>query len=86
MTTHVIDFRAVSTICAHVDHLLCTAFKRTRLYGEKFEVLSDPSLEADGAAVRMMKRQRLKYSHPATSRDCASERKKGERFNGALPC
>jgi hypothetical protein len=79
MTTHVAGFRAVSTTGAHVKRLGYGAFKR---YGGEFEVLSDPSLEGDGAAVRV----RLKHLHPAASRDGASERKKGERFTSTPPC
>ena len=81
MTTHVVDFRAVSTIGAHVKGLGYGAFKRVRLYGEELKVLSDASFEGDGAAVGVTKRQRRKHSLPAASRDAASERK---RANASL--
>ena len=56
MTTHVVDFRAVSTICAHVKRLGCGAFKRIRRYGEEFVVLLPESGEesAMGLARRVM--------------------------------
>ena len=48
MTSHSVYFPAVSTICAQVKRLGYAAAKRIRLYGEEFEVVSDPFPEADG--------------------------------------
>lgn len=40
-------------MCAHIKHLGYGASGRVRLYGEEFEVLSDPFPEADGIAVHV---------------------------------
>jgi hypothetical protein len=53
MTSHSGDLPSVSEICAHVKHLGYATSKRIRLYGEEFEVVSDPFPEADGIAVRV---------------------------------
>jgi hypothetical protein len=47
------DFPSVSEICAHVKHLGYAASRRIRLYGEEFEVVSDPFPEAGGFAVHV---------------------------------
>jgi hypothetical protein len=44
---------SVSEICAHVKHLGYSASRHVRLYGEDFEVVSDPFPEADGIAVHV---------------------------------
>jgi hypothetical protein len=44
-------FRSVSDICAHLKHLGYAISRRIRLYGEEFEVVSDPFPEAGGIAV-----------------------------------
>jgi hypothetical protein len=44
---------SVSQICADVKNLGYGASGRIRLYGEDFEVISDPFPEADGIAVRV---------------------------------
>jgi hypothetical protein len=43
----------MSEICARVRHLGYAASGRIRLYGEDFEVVSDPFPEADGVAVHV---------------------------------
>jgi hypothetical protein len=52
MTSHSV-VPSVSEICAHVKHLGYAASRRIRLYGEEFEVVSDPFPEADGIAVHV---------------------------------
>jgi hypothetical protein len=44
---------SVSDICARVKHLGYAISRRIRLYGEEFEVVSDPFPEADGIAVQV---------------------------------
>jgi hypothetical protein len=44
---------SVNDMCAHVKHLGYATSGRIRLYGEEFEVLSDPFPEDDGIAVRV---------------------------------
>ncbi len=44
---------SVSQICADVKNLGYAASRRIRLYGEDFEVISDPFPESDGIAVRV---------------------------------
>ena len=53
MTSHSGDFPSVSEVCAHVKQLGFAASRRIRLYGEEFEVVSDPFPQADGIAVRV---------------------------------
>ena len=43
---------SISEVCAGVKKLGYAAFESIRLYGEEFELLSDPFPEADGIAVR----------------------------------
>ena len=53
MTTHISDFSSVSDICAHVKHLGYAISRRIRLYGEEFEVISDPFPVAGGIAAHV---------------------------------
>jgi hypothetical protein len=57
MSSRNVKLPSVSEICAHVKHLGYSASKRVRLYGEEFEVVSDPFPEADGIAVRVTTRK-----------------------------
>jgi hypothetical protein len=54
MTSHSLS---VSELCAHVKHLGYATSRRVRLYGEEFEVVSDPFPEAGGIAVQVMTRK-----------------------------
>jgi hypothetical protein len=53
MTSRNLESPSVTEICAHVKHLGYAASGRVRLYGEEFEVVSDPFPEADGIAVHV---------------------------------
>jgi hypothetical protein len=53
MATSNIESPSVSEVCAHVKHLGYATSDRIRLYGEEFEVVSDPFPEDDGIAVRV---------------------------------
>ena len=53
MTNRSIGFRSVSDICARLKHLGYAISRRIRLYGEEFEVVSDPFPEAGGIAVHV---------------------------------
>jgi hypothetical protein len=53
MASRNIESPTVSEICAHVKHLGYSTSRRVRLYGEDFNVVSDPFPEADGIAVRV---------------------------------
>ena len=53
MTSHSRDLPSVSDICAHVKHVGYAISRRIRLYGEEFEVVSDPFPEAGGIAVHV---------------------------------
>ena len=44
---------SVLEVCDHVKHLGYATSGRIRLYGEEFEVVSDPFPENDGIAVRV---------------------------------
>jgi hypothetical protein len=48
---------SVLETCARVKHLGYTTSGRVRLYGEEFEVVSEPFAEADGIAVRVKSRK-----------------------------
>jgi hypothetical protein len=43
---------SVEDACARIKHLGYVAFRRVRIYGEEFELLSDPFPEADRIAIR----------------------------------
>jgi len=53
MSNRGIEPPSPSEVCARVRHLGYAASGRVRLYGEDFEVVSDPFPEADGIAVRV---------------------------------
>jgi hypothetical protein len=53
MASRIIEAPSVSEICARVKHLGYSVSKRVRLYGEDFDVVSDPFPDADGIAVRV---------------------------------
>jgi hypothetical protein len=48
-----IESSSVSEMCAHVKHLGYAVSGRIRLYGEEFEVVSDPFPKDDGVAVHV---------------------------------
>lgn len=48
---------SVLEICARVKHLGYTTSGRVRLYGEEFEVVSEPFAEANGIAVHVKSRK-----------------------------
>jgi hypothetical protein len=85
---------SVSDICAHVKHLGYAISRCIRLYGEEFEVVSDPFPEAGGIAVRVTtkKDSRIRVLRiPAIVADCARLSTRGthplQSFGGAaLPC
>jgi hypothetical protein len=43
---------SVEDACARIKHLGYVASRRVRIYGEEFELLSDPFPEADRIAIR----------------------------------
>ena len=43
---------SVEEACARIKHLGYVAFRRVRIYGEEFELLSDPFPQADQIAIR----------------------------------
>ena len=51
MTSRNIESHSVLEICANVKRMGYAASSRVRLYGEEFEVLSDPFPEDGGVAV-----------------------------------
>jgi hypothetical protein len=53
MMTRNLESPSVAEMCDHVKHLGYAASGRIRLYGEEFEVLSDPFPEDDGIAVHV---------------------------------
>lgn len=60
---------SVLEVCARVKHLGYTKSGRVRLYGEEFEVVSEPFPEANGIAVHAKSRKdaKIRVLHlPAT--------------------
>jgi hypothetical protein len=51
MTSHSYESPSIADICANVKRLGYGAKQKIRLYGEEFEVISDPFPEAGGIAV-----------------------------------
>ena len=51
MTSHVQHVPSIAEICEGVKRLGYGASQSVRLYGEEFELISDPFPEADGIAV-----------------------------------
>jgi hypothetical protein len=51
MTGYRNESPSIDEICANVKRLGYAARQRIRLYGEEFELISDPFPEADGIAV-----------------------------------
>ena len=72
------DVPSVSEVCAHVKHLGYAISGRIRLYGEEFEVVSDPFPEADGIAVHVTTKNDSSIRVlriPATILQCAKGRR-----------
>ena len=77
-----IDNASLTQVCADVKDLGYATSSRIRLYGEEFEVMSDPFPEADGIAVqvRTKKDSRIRALQlPAT----VVQSVKGRRTNSA---
>jgi hypothetical protein len=53
MTTSPVEAPSVAEVCARVRHLGYVPSRTVRLYGEEFEVVSDPFPEAGGIAVHV---------------------------------
>jgi hypothetical protein len=85
MTSHSVHFPAVSALCAHVKRLGYGMSKHIRLYGEEFEVVSDPFPEANGVCGTRYDKKGFIRSCPADSRDSASECTKGGDSTSAHP-
>ena len=79
MESRNIESPSVSEICAQVKHLGYSTSKRVRLYGEDYEVVSDPFPEADGIAVHVTTKKDSKVrvlQLPATILQSAKRRRK----------
>ncbi|GAC1432116.1 MAG: hypothetical protein NVS1B11_02990 [Terriglobales bacterium] len=57
MTSHNIDLNQAQDICGKVKHLGYEASRCITLYGEEYEILSDPFLEGNGVALRVRSRK-----------------------------
>ena len=69
MTSHLKEFPSIGEMCAKVKRLGYGVNQNIRLYGEEFEVISDPFPEAGGIAVsvRTKKGNRIRVVQlPAT--------------------
>jgi hypothetical protein len=67
------EFPSVSEICARVKDLGYATSERNRLYGEEFEVVSDPFPEANGIAGSHYNTKGLQCSCTSDSRDRVPE-------------
>jgi hypothetical protein len=70
------DFLSVSDICARVKRLGYTTSGRIRLYGEEFEVVSEPFPEAGGIAVHVTTKKEASIRALRIPSDSGSEHKK----------
>jgi hypothetical protein len=52
MTSHNPGSSSVPDICTRIKHLGYAASRQVKLYGEEFEIVSDPFLEDQGIAVQ----------------------------------
>jgi hypothetical protein len=78
MTSRNVEAPSVSEMCAHVKHLGYSTSRHVRLYGEDFEVVSDPFAEADGIAVQVTTKKDSKIrvlQIPATVLQSAKRRR-----------
>lgn len=57
LQTSNLESPSVLETCARVKHLGYTTAGRVRLYGEEFEVVSEPFAEANGISVRVKSRK-----------------------------
>ena len=57
MTSPKVDSLSTSDMCKHVKHLGYGSAAQVRLYGEEFEVVSDPFPRAGGIAVQARARK-----------------------------
>jgi hypothetical protein len=53
MAAYISESPSIDEICASVKRLGYAARERIRLYGEEFELISDPFPDADGIAVNV---------------------------------
>ena len=77
--TRNIDSPTMLEVCAHVKNLGYAVSERVRLYGEEFEVVSDPFPQADGVAVQVTTRKDSKVrvlQLPSTVVQSAKRRRK----------
>jgi len=77
----ILESSSVMDVCAKVKHLGYTVSGRIRLYGEEFEVVSDPFPEADGIAVQAKTRNNptvRKVRIPATVLQSVKGQKKAK--------
>jgi len=80
MTSRDLEVPSMSEVCARVRHLGYAVSGRVRLYGEEFEVVSDPFPEADGIAVHVTTKKDSKVrvlQLPATVLQSARRRGRG---------
>jgi hypothetical protein len=73
-----VESLSIVEICDRVKHLGYTVSRKVRLYGEEFEVVSDPFPEADGIAVQAKSRSNPKVRTvqlPATVLQSVKRRK-----------
>ena len=80
MTGHRVGFPSVSKICAHVKRLGFAAARRIRLYGEKFEVVSDPMSSIEWGCSSDDERKINAFAYPripVAVFQCEKEKKNG---------
>ena len=65
---------SVEDACARIKHLGYVASRRVRIYGEEFELLSDPFPEADRIAICAKGERGLECSDITTSSDHRAKR------------
>ena len=74
MTSHSYETPSIAEVYASVKRLEYGSQQSIRLYGEEFEVISDPFPEAGGIAVSVKTKKRRWSPRNTAARDSASER------------
>ena len=77
MTSRSYETPPIAEVCASVKRLGYGSQQSIRLYGEEFEVISDPFPEAGGIAVSVKTKKRRWSPRNTAARDSASERGRG---------
>ena len=77
---------SVEEACARIKHLGYVASRRVRIYGEEFELLSDPFPQADQIAIRAKAKSDSKRSDTAASSNHRAKWQKAATGQSRVNC